>query len=347
MSTRYRVFAAVAPGLEEDARDEASGRFDGLTTLSGGIRWSCDVDGLWWALHHLRVPDNIRVRIARFEARDFRSLEEALGRVPWHAYLMGPPADVRVTARKSRLNHTKAIADRVRAAVGHRSDEVGARVYVRVDKDKVIVSADACGDPLHHRGWRRDVGRAPMRETLAAGCIRAAGIHRGDAPVFDPFCGSGTLVFEAAASRAASPNSRSYAISSWPSVDTTMLASFGPVPMSGVFGGADRHESAVDIASANGAVILPDATWSVADARDADPPSGATIVSNLPYGKRLGDVRGPIRSLADLLDRRDDLERVFMIDGSGKLEAISGLRWKLLRCFDNRGLKVRLLRLVR
>lgn len=347
MSTRYRVFAAVAPGFEADAVDEASERFPDVAPLPGGVRWSCSADDLWWALHHLRIPDNIRVRIARFEARDFRSLERALARVPWHAYLSGPPADVRVVARKSRLNHTDAIAERVRKATADRPSEPQGRIFIRIDKDKVIVSADATGTPLHHRGRNRKVGRAPIRETLAAACVRAAGIHDSTAAVFDPFCGSGTLIFEAAAVRAGAPSVRPFAMTDWPSLKTANFEAFEQVELRGTFGGSDRHAPTLALAAENGELLLPAASWAVSDARDAQPPRGAAILSNLPYGKRLDDARAPIRALVALLHRRSDLEDVFVIDGTGRLEAISGLGWETLRHFDNRGLSVRLLRATR
>jgi putative N6-adenine-specific DNA methylase len=349
MSTRYRVFAAVAPGLEADAMAEAAETFSGVAALDGGVRWTSTADELWWAVHHLRIPDNLRVRVARFEATDFATLEARLSRVPWHAYLAGPPADVRVGARKSRLNHTGAIEERVRRATSTCGSGVGARLFVRLDRDKVMVSVDASGEPSHKRGWARDTARASMRETLAAGCIRAAGLERGTVPVFDPFCGSGTFLFEVAAVRAQAASIRPFAMFDWPSLSKHTLEVYPPTGLdSGQYSGSDRDREALASAARNGRRLLPNATWTVGDAKDADPPVGAALISNLPYGKRLSDsVRAPVRALTDLVTRRTDLHSVHVVDGSGKLEAISGLKWTIVRRFDNRGLRVRLLRLKR
>ena len=348
MSTRYRVFAAVAPGLEPDAVDEAAELFRDVSALDGGIRFTASAPELWLALHRLRVPDNLRVRIARFEAKDFTTLEQRLARVPWHAYLCGPPGNVRVNARKSRLNHTEAIAERVMRATATCGDGSGPRVFVRLDHDKVMVSVDASGEPLHKRGWGRATALAGMRETLAAGCIRAAGLHRGDFPVCDPFCGSGTFLFEVAAARARASSSRPFAMSSWRSLASMEFEEFTAQRIDAqLYFGSDRDRTTLEVASRNGERLLPSAKWDLADAKDADPPEGAALISNLPYGKRLSEsVRASIRSLTELVSKRPDFRSVHVVDGSSRLEAISGLRWEVVRRFDNRGLRVRLLRLI-
>ena len=70
-------------------------------------------------------------------------------------------------------------------------------MVVRNDRDRMSFRVDSSGAPLHHRGWRGPAAKAPLRETLAAACLAAAGWEPGPALV-DPFCGSGTLAIEAA-----------------------------------------------------------------------------------------------------------------------------------------------------
>lgn len=344
MSTKYRVFAAVAPGLEPDAAAELAELGATASPMAGGVRWTATADELWFALHHLRIPDNIRVRIARFEARDFVTLEERLMRVPWHAYLAGTPVDVRVTTKKSRLYHSDAVAERVRRATDRPGSAVGARLYVRVDHDKVIVSVDASGEPLHKRGWERKTSPAPLRETLAAGCLRAAGFD-AQQPISDPFCGAGTFLFEAAAARCRVPHQREFAIATWPSLKNTEFASFPPVPPTGSYFGSDRDPATLRTAKSNGERLLPSAIWQVADAREAAVPQGSAIITNLPYGKRLpAGLREALRAFGALIEARPDLGPIYAIDGSAKLESITGMRWEVVRRFNNRGLRVRLLR---
>ena len=136
-------------------------------------------------------------------------------------------------------------------------------------------------------------------------------------------------------------------MSGWPSLANQTFETYSPRPIdSDRFSGSDRDPSTLATAARNGARLLPSATWQVADAADANPPSGAALITNLPYGKRLSDsVTASIHSLSDLLAKRSDLHSVHVVDGSNQVEAISGLRWFVVRRFDNRGLKVRLLRL--
>ncbi|MFT6396916.1 MAG: putative N6-adenine-specific DNA methylase [Bradymonadia bacterium] len=333
--------------MEQDAAAEVAELGGTPSAMAGGVRWTATAEELWFALHHLRIPDNIRVRIARFEARDFATLEERLKRVPWHAYLSGSPEDVRVTTKKSRLYHSDAVAERVRRATDRPGERTGARLYVRVDHDKVIVSIDASGEPMHKRGWDRKTSPAPLRETLAAGCLRAAGFGDQE-PIGDPLCGAGTFLFEAAAARCRLPHRREFAITKWPSLKNVEFPTFEAPQPSGFYFGSDRDLATVKTAKENGARLLPQAIWQVSDVRVAAVPEGAAVITNLPYGKRLPDgLRDALRAFGALIEERTDLGPVYAIDGSAKLESITGLQWEVVRKFDNRGLRVRLLRHVR
>jgi len=70
-------------------------------------------------------------------------------------------------------------------------------VFVRLDHDQCTISLDSSGALLHRRGYRLETAKAPLRETLAAGILMASNWDRRS-PIIDPFCGSGTIVIEAA-----------------------------------------------------------------------------------------------------------------------------------------------------
>jgi putative N6-adenine-specific DNA methylase len=95
-----------------------------------------------------------------------------------------------------------------------------APLAVRRREGHATVSADAAGAPLFKRGWRARVGAAPLRESLAAGLLLAAGFDGGE-PFLDPMCGSGTLALEAAAiaARRAPGAGRRFAFEGWPGHD--------------------------------------------------------------------------------------------------------------------------------
>lgn len=76
-------------------------------------------------------------------------------------------------------------------------EEPDLRIHVRLHKEKAILGIDMVGSGLHHRGYRTEAGRAPLRETLAAAIVKRSGWQLGSS-LLDPMCGSGTLLIEAA-----------------------------------------------------------------------------------------------------------------------------------------------------
>ncbi|MCU0624761.1 MAG: hypothetical protein MUF53_12995, partial [Gemmatimonadaceae bacterium] len=193
------------------------------------------------------IASRIVVRLAQFEARGFAELERHAKRVPWPRVLApGRGVRLRVTAKKSKLYHTAAIAERLWPAIvaaggvppatpaatvpgdddddGPGADEAQLLV-VRVHRDVVTISADASGALLHRRGWRLATAKAPMRETLAAALLAAAG-YDGTGPLVDPLAGSGTIGIEAARrARGLAPGlDRGFAFEQWPAHDPVPLA---------------------------------------------------------------------------------------------------------------------------
>src|SRR6185503_12956712 len=151
--------------------------------------------------------------------------------------------EVRVTCRKSRLYHSDAVAERVLGAIQKVSPagvdlhvatpEVGEEgdggeaaasstqlFVVRIVDDQCEVSADASGELLHRRGYRQEIAKAPLRETLAAAMVLASGWQKNQ-PLIDPMCGSGTIPIEAAliARRVAPGLARGFQFMKWPSFD--------------------------------------------------------------------------------------------------------------------------------
>ena len=140
----------------------------------------------------LRTATRVLVRVARFNAKSFAELERHAKGIAWERFVAaGAAADFRVTSRKSKLIHSDAIAQRLQTAVGRRPSApvpkktVAVRTandivrpaqlfVVRVVRDEFEISADSSGELLHMRGYRQAVGKAPLRETLAAALLIAA-----------------------------------------------------------------------------------------------------------------------------------------------------------------------------
>jgi putative N6-adenine-specific DNA methylase len=321
---RHPTFIICPPGLESLVTEELSGlpatSVPRSTAAHGGVRAALTTRQLYAANLHLRTATRIIVRVARFPAATFAAFEAGARAVDWSPWL-GPDAvvAVRVSATKSRLWHTGAVAERLAgvlpAEVAHPSPDAAESaaqlVLVRIVHDEVTISVDASGEPLHRRGWRRQTAKAALRPTLAAAMLLATG-WRGDTPLIDPFCGSGTIVIEAARlARGLPPGvDRSFAFERWPSFEPGTWGSVSGAARATDRGTAgvpivarDRDAGAVEATAANAerAGVLADLDLAQApiSALRGAPAGPGWLITNPPYGRRVS--RGP--DLRDLYAR--------------------------------------------
>lgn len=318
-SSELRVFVACAPGLEPLLVEELRGLgLEVERALPGGVELVGDADVLARVLLGCGLGLRVLVRVASFTAREFAKLERELERVDWPRWIAaGSRVEVRATARRARLHHTGALAERVELAlaraVGHgQGDEREATlVYLRNDHDRIELSIDACGAALHKRGWRHEPGKAPLREDIARALLRLVGFEAGFG-LIDPVAGSGTLVIEAAtiAAGLAPGLGREFACMRWPGFDGECFARararMGERPtLSGPLHGRDRNAGAVAIAQANaaraGVAGLVD--FEARSLGDRQVPlelrghvGPLVLVGNPPWGQRVGDI-GRLRNL--------------------------------------------------
>jgi putative N6-adenine-specific DNA methylase len=272
----------------------------------------------------------VLARVGEVEAREFGKLRHRAARLPWPTFV---PAGASVAARASashcRLYHTGALAEAAVHAVGDavrgvrpakRDEDPDVTLLVRGVDDRFTFSIDASGERLHRRGARVETGAAPMRETLAAGLLALAGWQPGT-PVVDPMCGAGTIVIEAAmqALGRAPGAGRAFAMERWPiAADPTIAPALtalrdeagadGPTihideaPTAPIVG-SDRDARMIESARRNAerAGVLAQITLACRDADAARPPSPTgLVITNPPYGRRLGDTRAAARGYRDL-----------------------------------------------
>jgi putative N6-adenine-specific DNA methylase len=190
----------------------------------------------------------------------------------------------------------------------------GAGLEVRARDGRATISVDAAGAPLFKRGWRARVGAAPLRESLAAGILRAAG-WEGSTPFLDPMCGSGTLAIEAALAAAgrAPGLGRTFAFEALPGHDrartdrlrAALAARARPIRVP--IHASDRNAGALRLAQKNAAAAgVADAIrFERLDAAEVAPPPGPGLCAvNPPYGVRLdADATSAWRALGALLAR--------------------------------------------
>lgn len=309
--SRHRCLAVCTPGLEELLERELEQL--GIRTgqqMRGGVAFQGSTRQLYAANLWLRTATRVLLRVAQFRATSFAALEQEARFIEWDRWLAdGTTPAFRVTATKSKLHHTGAIAERLAAAAATPSTlskgEVGQELVVRADHDTFTISINSSGRPLYHRGWRGPQGKAPLRETLAAAVLLAVGWD-GSSPLIDPMCGSGTIAIEAAmlARRMAPGWQRTFAFADWPAFEpgtwasvageATSLAKPGvDVPIMA----SDRDDGAVRAAAANAsragvagdinierrAISEISAPAARAGSQSVD---GGWLISNPPYGRR-------------------------------------------------------------
>jgi putative N6-adenine-specific DNA methylase len=287
--------------------------------------------------------------------------------LPWDEFVGdGQGVEFRVTSRKSRLYHQDAVAERLQAAVvmrasGAAPDDRGPapqEFVVRLFRDQCTVSADASGELLHRRGYRLETAKAPLRETLAAAMLAGAG-WRATAPLLDPLCGSGTIPIEAAmvARRIPPGIARNFAFERWPGFDrrvwSTVLESAREriLPLSPVrLLGSDRDPGAVHAAAANAerAGVGDDIEWRRAAISAIEPPPApGWVVTNPPYGVRVGDrarLRDLYAQLGNVLRAKCPGWEVAMLTAHPALEGQVRLGLEPRFSTENGGLRVRLMR---
>ncbi|QDU83033.1 Ribosomal RNA large subunit methyltransferase L [Planctomycetes bacterium Pla163] len=313
-ATLETFFATCAPGVEPILHAEVRALgFAKSEQQVGGVYFEGTLADARRANLWLRTAVRVLMRVGRFTARDADELYLGASTVDWKRFLRVEGRLV-VDARSTRseLDHTRfveqrvkdAVVDQLRRADGTRPivDREGADlgVHAHLFQNRCTLSVDTSGWALHRRGWRREQGPAPLAETLAAAVVMMSGWNQR-APFLDPFCGSGTLAIEAAlmATNTAPGLMRRFGFERWPGHDAAAFerereaARAQVVPIGKrVIRGSDRdgeqvRRAAVNVESAGlaDAIVLEEA-----DAREFAPRAGwnACVVSNLPYGKRVG-----------------------------------------------------------
>jgi putative N6-adenine-specific DNA methylase len=368
-----RLYATAALGTADLVAGELKALgFGGVRWDAGGCHFaSADPvgDGMRACLW-LRAALRVLWPLATFPAADADALYAGAAAAEWETVLT-PATTFAVTATTSApppLAHapflavrTKdAIVDRLRARLGARPtvarDDPDVRCYVHVADGRASVGLDLAGAGLHQRGYRKVQTAAPLRETLAAALLLASG-WRGDRPLVDPMCGSGTIVCEAALlaldvapgllrARHGFERWPGFAPARWRALVDEARARVKArldVPLVG----RDRDPDAVAAARANAAHLPPAAAirWEQADARALEGfPDGGVIVSNPPYGERIGGAGANAfwRALGQRL-RTLDGHTAFLLANAEMLRAL-GMRPSWQRRLMNGPLPVTLAR---
>ena len=373
---QHTAFAVTAPGLEPLCAAELKGLEVRCRVEDGGVQWSGSLESIARANLWLRTASRVLVRVAEFRATAFYELELHAKRIAWDRFVTaGSTVEFRVTCRKSKLYHSDAVAQRFAQAIERRvpdvrivnaksvqddddaTDNSDRQLFVvRFLHDVCTVSVDSSGALLHRRGYRQQVAKAPLRETLAAAILLGADWN-GDVPLSDPMCGSGTILIEGArlARLIAPGRDRSFAFLRWPEVDQQMWtklvdqARASELPSSPVeIAGADRDAGAIDAARSNAerAGVAEDIDFRVQPISAlsyAEPPG--LIASNPPYGVRVGEtdeLRNLYAQLGNVARRQRPGWSLALLSADQRLERQTHLAFEETLRTRNGGIPVRI-----
>ena len=361
MSKPFEIFVSVPPGFEPLMQAEMLEKgFTGATAIAGGVTFKGHWKGVWRANLELRGASRVLARIGGFRVFQLNKLELFTREFPWFETLdPSVPVKVEVACKKSKIYHQGAAAERIEKAlraVGFDvQDDADIVLKTRIENDHCQFSIDTSGDALHRRGFKEAIGKAPMRENLAALFLRACG-YDGSETVVDPMCGSGTFPIEAAeiALGLQPGRERSFAFEQLATFKPDMWADLkdADAKQTGLhFYGSDRDAGAVQNAKDNAerAGVAAVTEFSHQSISDLHPPQNATpglVIINPPYGTRIGNKK-PLFSLygtmGDVLRTRFKGWRVGIITSDAGLAKATKLPFRpSTETYSHGGLKIRL-----
>lgn len=237
-SETFPLVATAAFGLEAIVvRELKALGYESKVTRPGRIEFQGTLQDMCRANLWLRSSDRVLLRLAAFKANDFELLFETTRELPWEVWIQNDAEfPVRAKTHKSTITSIPAIQRAVKKAIVERLlsvrnkkensnstivPETGPPVAVEIAllEDEATLSIDTTGDGLHRRGYRTLTGPAQIRETLAAAMVQLS-FWKPGRPFLDPFCGSGTIVIEAAmiGRNIAPGRNRTFAAESWAAV---------------------------------------------------------------------------------------------------------------------------------
>lgn len=281
---------------------------DGRVTFEGTV-FDMVRANLW-----LRTAGRVHIKMDEFIATDFDTLFERILDIPWEDFIGEYDAfPIAASSAKSELHSEPSLQSIVKKAVVRRLEKVYDRsifpedsgvtyhIKVHVNKDNFLISIDSSGESLHKRGYRSMANLAPIKESLAAALITLTD-WTPDKKLIDPFCGSGTLVIEAAlmAMNVAPGLRREFPFQKWSWVDPEIVAKAYKEARDAAIDlpdlnihGYDISKETLDIAKANAerAGVAEFIHFECNDFNNLlySKFKDATFIANPPYGERLSE----------------------------------------------------------
>jgi putative N6-adenine-specific DNA methylase len=348
----------------------------GISSVHLGHRGVFIGDWDWTTIYRLnyasRLASRVLLPLTRFRCLDRHSLYRHTSEIDWTQYLKGNwtfAIDANVHHRELRNSlfaaqvMKDAICDQMRQRTGRRPsielNNPDVQLNLFIQQQTAIISFDTSGEPLHKRGYRQETVEAPVQETLAAAMLRLARYEK-ERLYFDPCCGSGTLLIEAALMATQTPpgylraqwgfmRHPQYESQEWLKVRNQLDAHRQPLASQHLFG-VDVSKNAVRACKINlkAAGFSQQVDIQQADFRDFTPSIAPNFVlTNPPHGRRLEEesqLRPLYRALGDFMKQKCVRPATgYIFTGNPELAKEVGLAAKRRYILNNGGIDSRLI----
>jgi putative N6-adenine-specific DNA methylase len=353
-----RYFAQISDGLEDLGALEIEGLgAKEIHPAYRGIYFEADKRTLYSINYSSRLITRVIAPLLSFRCETPEILYKTAKKIEWTAiFSIKNTFAIFATVANSKIAHSQyaglrlkdSIADYFRDNFGKRpnveADNPDIWINLHIENDRATIGLDASGGSLHRRGYRGETVKAPIQETVAAAVIRLSGWN-GETPLYDPMCGSGTLLCEALMHYCRIPSGilrkrfgfymlPDFDAGIWKSVKEEHSKSIRSVP-EGLISGSDISKDAVYIAMEN-IKLLPygdKISLKVTDFKNIIQLNGYTIISNPPYGIRMEskeDIEDFYKLLGDFLKQRCKGSAAYIYFGNRELIKRTGLKpsWK-------------------
>jgi putative N6-adenine-specific DNA methylase len=353
-----RFFAQIADGMEELGVEELTrlGAEEVKPTFRG-LYFSADKEALYRINYTARIISRVLAPLMTFDCHSTDYLYKTARTIPWtDLFSLDKTFVISATVSNSKIRHSQyaglvlkdAIVDIFRDRYNERPnvERINADICfnLHISHNKATIYLDTSGGSLHRRGYRQEALDAPMQETLAAAIIRLSGWD-GQTPLYDPMCGSGTLLFEALMHYCRVPSAylrESFGFRFmpdfdeliWDSIKREAQENIRPLTK-GLIAGSDSSSQAIEIARMNSRNLPSgrNVRLSKCKFQDIESIRDTTIVCNPPYGLRMKnnmDMGTFMREFGDFLKQRCTGSAAYVYFGNRDLIKKVGLRsaWK-------------------
>ncbi len=348
-------FFAQVPGMMEELCREELDELGASNTKAAyrGVYFNADKETLYKINYTSRLLSRVLAPLISFKCHHPNDLLNAAEKIRWEEiFSLEKTFAISASVAKSKINNSlyasqclkDGIADYFRAKFGKRPNVDTAnpdvRLNLHIEKDVAVVSLDLSGESLHKRGYRLLAGEAPMQETLAAAIIRLSKWN-GENPLWDPMCGSGTILCEALMHYCRIPaqklrtkfgffNMPDFDNQAWYKLKKECDDKIRSLPKGLIFG-SDKSQRVINSAQDNlSRLPFSDSVdLSCKPFQHVKQFENGTLIVNPPYGIRLGeieDVRTLYKELGDFIKTNCNGTSAFIYTGEPSLRKYIGLK---------------------